>query len=655
MILEQLVIENFGVYGGRHEINLHTQKQKPIVLVGGLNGGGKTTILDALQLALYGRLAQCSNRGDLPYEEFLRRSTHHGAETAAVELEFKHTSEGEERTFRVRRSWSVRNKTTRERLEVKRGGDLDQVLTEAWAEQVEEFIPVRLSKFFFFDGEKIESLADLERSAEVLSTAIHSLLGLDLVDQLGTDLLVLERRKRLEQKTVEEREIVESARREVDALKNQLDDFKLRRATAHNAVERAQKKLKDTEARFKREGGEALEQQKELEKKRGEVDGRIHAMEEQLVELAGEAPPLMLIMDLVDAMAADVEAERAAAGPHDLLELLDGRDKRTLEAAVSLGATNKVIAALRQFLEADRKRYARPAEGESGYLRLSSEAQALLSGLRAQLRGELPRRIENLLKQFDEQDLLLDEIDRKTERVPAQDAIESLLAARTEAQEALFQANRDLAQLDEEIERLTREHDNKCSALARLMERDAEEHFKQLEVSRVLTYSEKVRGTLKQFRAAVIERHVKRIEGMILESFQHLLRKESLVSGLEIDPRTFSMALFGRDRGELPPERLSAGERQLLAVSTIWGLARASGRPLPVVIDTPLGRLDSVHRWHMVERYFPHASHQVVLLSTDKEIDGAYYEKLQPHIGRSYLLKYDDSAGSTRIDYGYFW
>jgi len=53
----------------------------------------------------------------------------------------------------------------------------------------------------------------------------------------------------------------------------------------------------------------------------------------------------------------------------------------------------------------------------------------------------------------------------------------------------------------------------------------------------------------------------------------------------------------------------------------LWGLARASARPLPAVIDTPMARLDAAHRQHLVERYFPNASHQVIVLSTDTEVD----------------------------------
>ena len=71
---------------------------------------------------------------------------------------------------------------------------------------------------------------------------------------------------------------------------------------------------------------------------------------------------------------------------------------------------------------------------------------------------------------------------------------------------------------------------------------------------------------------------------------------------------------------------MSAGEKQLLAISLLWGLARVSEKHLPVAIDTPLARLDSSHRQNLIERYFPTASHQVILLSTDTEIGKAEVE-----------------------------
>jgi len=118
---------------------------------------------------------------------------------------------------------------------------------------------------------------------------------------------------------------------------------------------------------------------------------------------------------------------------------------------------------------------------------------------------------------------------------------------------------------------------------------------------------------------------------------------------------SFRLELTGGDGKPLPFDRLSAGERQLLATSLLWGLAKASGRPLPTIIDTPLGRLDSSHRQHLLDRYFPVASHQVILLSTDEEVDEASLARLKPYIGRTYTLAFDEKEQSTTIKPGYFW
>ena len=122
-----------------------------------------------------------------------------------------------------------------------------------------------------------------------------------------------------------------------------------------------------------------------------------------------------------------------------------------------------------------------------------------------------------------------------------------------------------------------------------------------------------------------------------------------------IDAETCAVELTGLNGRPLSPKELSAGERQLLAVALLWGLARAAGKPLPVVIDTPLGRLDGSHREHLLDRYFPAASHQVILLSTDTEIDEAAYDRLARHVGRAYRLEFDPDANATVVEPGYFW
>ncbi len=129
----------------------------------------------------------------------------------------------------------------------------------------------------------------------------------------------------------------------------------------------------------------------------------------------------------------------------------------------------------------------------------------------------------------------------------------------------------------------------------------------------------------------------------------------SLVERILIDPTTFAITLYDDAGQAIAKQRLSEGEKQIFAISVLWGLARASARPLPAVIDTPMARLDAAHRQHLVERYFPNASHQVIIFSTDTEVDRQYYQALQPHIARAYHLNYDEQTKQTVGEEGYFW
>ncbi len=239
-------------------------------------------------------------------------------------------------------------------------------------------------------------------------------------------------------------------------------------------------------------------------------------------------------------------------------------------------------------------------------------------------------------------------------RSRAKHQLPRLISKREAANDVVRLAEFEQKKRDEEIARLDRELEAKRSKEARLLENVARQKFEQEDVTRLLDHSSRVRSTLDQFRAAVIARHVSRIEQYVFESFQQLARKATLLSGLSIDPTTFHLSLRGGDGQVLTAERLSAGERQLLAIAILWGLARASGRPLPMVIDTPLGRLDSEHRSRLVSSYFPYASHQVMLLSTDRELNGTDYQALLPYVGRCYHLRFSEAESRTIVETGYF-
>ena len=123
----------------------------------------------------------------------------------------------------------------------------------------------------------------------------------------------------------------------------------------------------------------------------------------------------------------------------------------------------------------------------------------------------------------------------------------------------------------------------------------------------------------------------------------------------KIDSKTFSVSLIDKDGQTVNKNELSAGEKQICAISVLAALARTSRRKLPIIIDTPLGRLDSTHRKKLIKNYFPYASHQVVILSTDTEVDKQLYSELYQHTSHTFKLIYDADSNSSTVEEGYFW
>ncbi len=657
MIIDAITLNNFGLFRGKHELVLTPPSpKKPVVLIGGLNGRGKTTLLDALQLALYGKRARCSNRGSLAYKEYLKNCIHRGEASSAVELQFTTRDEGQESEVSIRRSWTSAS-STGDSLTVYRDGQRDAALEDGWDEYVELLLPVGIAPLFFFDGEKIEKLADPSTSREILTTAITSLLGVDLLERLGSSLRMIEKAKLEELDTPTESQELDKLEAKIAELSSRIDELQLELREAKERGAGAQRAAEDASGHLLEASGEhsLATRRLLLEHERADLMRRIAESKGQLVELAAGAAPLLLVEPLLRRVQEQADREAAAAESEATQALLEGRDKeilRFLEETDSIRVSG--LGSLDEYLHEDRlKRQERAATDtflempHQAHLELRAFLMEGATPLRQSLEGS--RRTTHALEQE------LQVVEGRLEAIPHEDAVAELeTTARHAAQEA-ERARGATEALTQLLHASRREFEDATRSRRVAMEKDVSARFANDSSRRIHEYSRRTRGILDTFASALVSRNSDRISALILDSLQQLLGKPGLVGAVELDHETFDVSLRDDSGVPLSPDRLSAGERQLLAVAILWGLARLSGRPLPTVIDTPLGRLDSEHRANLVERYFPRASHQVLLLSTDEEINQIYYPAIEHAVGRSYVLKYDAESRSTHVEPGYFW
>jgi DNA sulfur modification protein DndD len=657
MIIDRLTLHDFGVYAGRQTVELTPPSaQKPVILLGGLNGGGKTSFIDAIQLCMYGSHAKLSNRGTLGYAEYLDRSIHrgNGAEEASVELVFRHTVEGKEDEYLLIRSWKRQGATCKERFEVVKNGRTEPALTDNWASQVDDFMPSQIAHLFLFDGEQIESYASDENSSALIGSAIQSLLGLDMVDQLEKDLFVYEKRKKTESKEESLRDEIAKAEATLEGLRTQSTALSQKRASIRtHQLDRKERALKELEARYRKIGGPLFEQKSSLEAALTAAQETVRLGVDLLREQTAGSLPLLLVTDLLESANVRDRKEREIRTARDLNSIVKKRDESLLKYLKSNCKDGTAVRALRQFLEEDRDERAR--RGKMGtVLDIGSDARGDIQFL---VRGGLDaikKDASALVAKVIEDRAREARLEQETQSIPAKDTIAEIVKERDALKKEIAGMEAEYSSVGHETDRIGRDLVRTQQHLARLLESDAKVESGRQDRERILRHSEKVRSILPSFRRAVVERHLRRIEELIYESYSQLFRKSSLISKLSIDPETYRLTLYGKGGDVVSTERLSAGERQLLAIAVLWGLAKSSGRPLPTAIDTPLGRLDMSHRTHLVERYFPQASHQVFLLSTDEEISGQYLRMIRPAVGRAYQLVYDDATGGTRIVPGYF-
>jgi DNA sulfur modification protein DndD len=667
MILTELVLENFGPYAGKQTINFHPETEagetRPIILFGGMNGGGKTTLMDAIRLALYGSRAQCSTRGNLSYGDFLSQCVNRQSpftDKSRLELAFKHIDRDRWVELRIVRYWTKNPKDGKDTLGILEWDEVQQdywkedYLTETWDEYIENLLPLGISNLFLFDGEQVKELAEQEIPPPVVVDAIESLLGLELIERLSIDIDILVKRKQKKLANFHQKISLDEIDEKLKKYRAELEAAKQEEAALKIQLEKAENKAKEASDRFLSEGGKIASREAELDRQKAELEGNIERSRQVLRDLAAEKLPLALIQPLLVAARVQADREIKRQQAQSAQTLVQQTSDRLLDYIKNLGLKPDQIKKIDQFLGAENQQLIDQIGSEENVW-LNADEKAL-ENLTVLVHSDLSDRVKTAQSIRSEIDRLLHQveaIDKQLAVAPPPEIYAQLKTGVEKTQTAFVKARinyenaqRLVAQLEAEINKAKKELGNYVD---NTIERQQDQH--------TINTAAKVQETLRLFREKLTIKKLSKLEKEVTDCFRYLLHKSDLVHRVAIDTKTFSLSLFDLQGEPVPKHRISAGEKQLLAIAFLWGLARVSGRQLPVAIDTPLGRLDSEHRQNLIQRYFPSASHQVILLSTDTELGKEEVKQLrkQKAIAREYLLKYDGENRQTNIEPGYFW
>ena len=659
MILHRLTLKDFGLFSGEHSFSLTPRikyrKRRPIILIGGENGTGKTTILEAVRLCLYGPRSLGNRVSRKEYHEYLASTIHHSQSTliqpnqTSVALQFENAHSGEKSYYHVERSWAIRQSTKvpiEESLTIHRDGEpLSDFEAEHWQDFLNELIPIGLSQLFFFDGEKIQGLAEDSSSHHYLADSIKSLLGVDLVERLNSDLRIYLSRSKNHTHRENSSQDINYLEEERLNLEEQLSCTIEKKSALEAQIGEIENQIALQEERIAKEGGGYARRRERLTTQQARLGQRISDLERQIRDECTELYPFALARSLCEKLHArltkEAEIEKWDSAYRAIEDLLKQRETSEPEEN-----WKEVAKWLKQQLRTQAVR------GKSDRMHHISptESQQLLTWIDLCL-TDVPRKFCELSQQLEANNRQLHQVETNLGRIPSDEILKPLVDTLSHLHQQLGGWQSQVQEESVNIQSLMYRRDDTTRKLRQLIESHRASENNHERARLVMG----VQSVLDTYATQLTHAKVKALQTIVAECFNQLCRKPGLVTRTEINPHTFAVRLYDRQDRLIRKEDLSAGEKQIYAISILWGLAKTSGRPLPMIIDTPLSRLDSEHRGSMIEHYFPHASHQMVILSTDTELETPDLRKLSPHISHAYHLEYDQFNGSTNALEQYFW
>lgn len=661
MKFRKLIIENYKSFQFPTEIVFPVAEDgRSIFLIGGMNGAGKTSIMEAITYCLYG------GKTDEIYRNINRREKAKGNANVAFELAIEMDDHSE---LVVKRSWTAgvasepKARDLTERLVVVRDGKRVSVQNqEIWQDFIRAAIPPGITQFFFFDGEKIQEIAADDHSEIRLKSSLEAALGIQFINRLAGDIIYIKQQERqgfveisdedLEFKQSElkrEKSKLVRKHQERDGLRAELDGFK-------SQLEEAKKRF---EATF-HTAPESREAMREQEKKRVLAANRLAQVESEINGLCEKALPFSIAGKLFDGIRRQIEAERESASGEAIKEHASALAKRIVRVVEEPEPIYTEKLSDERMAELERRIVRLLKEGDpranvTRVLDLSDRDAArvlnrmeslessdvfLLKPLLEEARGleAQMRQLENIVQggalTSTERDLF-DQLQSEMESCSTQ------IGRKTEqlriVEESILSLDKHIADIEIEIEKLYEKHH---------VSKDKADFIEECDA---------IASVLNQFVVRLRKNKVHLLQEKTFEMYRLLSSRSGLIKDITIDDKTYEVQITDRNGHEIRKSALSAGEKEVFAVSLLWGLAQTSELKLPIIIDTPLSRLDSTHRDNIVNNYFPNAGEQVVILSTDTEIDNNYYRSLKPRLSGAASLEFDQRQELTTFRQGYFW
>lgn len=716
MKINKLKLKNFRSYEEETIFDFATTDDKNIILVGGKNGAGKSTIFEAIKLCIYGPMAYKYQGFNASYISKVKSNINNNSLKSdfvdafvSIDLEL---SEGTEiNIYTLVRKWTFKNKKLDEIFLVYKNYSpipLEDEELNFFENYITSIISPKIFEFFFFDGEHLSEFFIGKNSNTHLKQSLLSLCNFDTFDVLKNTILLSIRNSKNDDSELE------LAKTNYLALDDELANLNLEYANLNNNCTSISSELDDLKQKqiqlekdFRKKGGVLAEERDLLNKKTIGLETRRSVINQSIKDFCNDMLPFLIVKDQIFNLKTQIKSERDNLVYSQLKDKLSvDYFKNLLLTKLDPSSIHEIALTVSESLIDDIK----PSNQEDDFKIIHNLSNDESNSLLALIDNMLSIDNNNILSMFDEHRNIGEELAEI--RTTLNNSLED---------ESLNKYINELTDLSNKIGHLSEVKNHleiKLKDLELLVSnteisknKAKSKYTDLLQSNKVVDMSSDLILMLDDMITTLTESKTKEIQNNFMHIFKKIIRKDNFIDFIDIDSNFNTSLYINKMYNSLEIENLienigydemekklgnlffedlfaeyevenrsellnkiknsnqssfinlrtkvdingfSSGEKQIYILCLYWALLKASDIEIPFIIDTPYARIDETHRNNITNEYFSTISDQVIILSTNTEIDEKSYKDIKPRLNGEYLIDYDDINRKTIQSKGYF-
>ena len=717
MIINNIKLKNFRSYEDETEFSFSPKDNKNIVLIGGENGAGKSTLFEAIKLCIYGPMSYGYLGINSNYLTKIKNNINNNAFKndivkcyISISLSFKEGTQINEYT--LNRSWEYIKQRIVENFEViKNGTLLNEDEINYFNRYLQSVLPPGLFDFFFFDGEELTEFFIGKNSSNSLKDAVLQLFNFDTFNILKKQLLSFQRNISKNNNSLSDiQSLYDEALNRVKTAQSQIELFTSQIESKEIDLDELIVKKNNIDEEFKNSGGILENERAEITSKINKLENERSIINQEIKDFCNDILPFIIVSDLLSDTKKQIEKEENISSYKAVKNKLSGEViKKSFNSIPTLNNSsadfNEVaITILNNMFDI------KELENIDEILLLSADQKVNVLSIITSILSKNEQLKNSIVNNFDRLKLIAIEIKDcrdKLNSTVSGELVENYLKEISEVNNVIRNVQSDIITLKHNLDTCHEELRNAEYHYTRAKN----QYTSSLQDNNVLELSSNVTDYLDALLATLTKDKLRLIEDNFIDIFKTIIRKNEYVSSIVIDDSFESTLYVTRSYSSLEIQNIisnlgindiskkygimfiedllnkypvssltelieylnnnpswepieirtkvnvndfSKGEKQIYILCLIWALIKSSGVEVPFIIDTPYARIDESHRKTLTVDYLPNISKQVIILSTNEEIDSNLYNVIKPYICDEYLLLYNENARKTEVKKGYF-